>query len=346
MAGATGQGKSVGLNAIIASLLYKKHPSELKLVLIDPKMVEFSLYSKLEHHYLAKLTGENECIVIEPKKAIATLNSLVQEMENRNLLLRDAGERNIKDYNAKFIARRLNPEKGHRYMPYIVLVVDEYADLVMTGGKEVERPIARIAQKARAVGIHMIIATQRPSTDVITGMIKANFPGRIAFKVVQMVDSRTILDCPGAEQLVGRGDMLFSAAGSVVERIQCAFIDTPEVESICDYISSQVGYDEAYELPEYIPDTDEQNGGNDQGGSMNLNDRDPLFDEIAQYIVASDTASTSSLQRHYNIGYNRAGRIMDQMEAAGIVGPAQGGKPRKVLIDATQLQSMLAQKLF
>lgn len=346
VAGATGQGKSVGLNAIIASLLYKKHPSELKLVLIDPKMVEFSLYSKLEHHYLAKLTGENECIVIEPKKAIATLNSLVQEMENRNLLLRDAGERNIKDYNAKFIARRLNPEKGHRYMPYIVLVVDEYADLVMTGGKEVERPIARIAQKARAVGIHMIIATQRPSTDVITGMIKANFPGRIAFKVVQMVDSRTILDCPGAEQLVGRGDMLFSAAGSVVERIQCAFIDTPEVESICDYISSQVGYDEAYELPEYIPDTDEQSGGNDQGGSMNLNDRDPLFDEIAQYIVASDTASTSSLQRHYNIGYNRAGRIMDQMEAAGIVGPAQGGKPRKVLIDATQLQSMLAQKLF
>ncbi len=341
VAGATGQGKSVGLNAIIASLLYKKHPSELKLVLIDPKMVEFSLYSKLEHHYLAKLVGEDDCIVIEPKKAIATLNSLVQEMENRNLLLRDAGERNIKDYNAKFIARRLNPEKGHRYMPYIVLVVDEYADLVMTGGKEVERPIARIAQKARAVGIHMIIATQRPSTDVITGMIKANFPGRIAFKVVQMVDSRTILDCPGAEQLVGRGDMLFSAAGSVVERIQCAFIDTPEVESICDYISSQVGYDEAYELPEYVPEPDEQGGSNEQGGSMNLNDRDPLFDEIAQYIVTSDTASTSSLQRHYNIGYNRAGRIMDQMEAAGIVGPAQGGKPRKVLIDATQLQSML-----
>ncbi len=341
VAGATGQGKSVGLNAIIASLLYKKHPSELKLVLIDPKMVEFSLYSKLEHHYLAKLVGEDECIVIEPKKAIATLNSLVQEMENRNLLLRDAGERNIKDYNAKFIARKLNPEKGHRFMPYIVLVVDEYADLVMTGGKDIERPIARIAQKARAVGIHMIIATQRPSTDVITGMIKANFPGRIAFKVVQMVDSRTILDCPGAEQLVGRGDMLFSAAGSVVERIQCAFIDTPEVESICNYISDQVGYDEAYELPEYIPEPDEQGG--DTGGSMNLNDRDALFDEIAQYIVANDTASTSSLQRHYNIGYNRAGRIMDQMEAAGIVGPAQGGKPRKVLIDSTQLQSLLSQ---
>ena len=342
VAGATGQGKSVGLNAIIASLLYKKHPSELKLVLIDPKMVEFSLYSKLEYHYLAKLTGEDECIVIDPKKAIATLNSLVQEMENRNHLLRDAGERNIKDYNAKFVARKLNPEKGHRYMPYIVLVVDEYADLVMTGGKDVERPIARIAQKARAVGIHMIIATQRPSTDVITGMIKANFPGRIAFKVVQMVDSRTILDCPGAEQLVGRGDMLFSAAGSVVERIQCAFIDTPEVESICDYISNQVGYEEAYELPEYIPEPDEQQS-NDSGGSMNLNDRDPLFDEIAQYIVSSDTASTSSLQRHYGIGYNRAGRIMDQMEAAGIVGPSQGGKPRKVLIDSTQLQSLLAQ---
>lgn len=342
VAGATGQGKSVGLNAIIASLLYKKHPSELKLVLIDPKMVEFSLYSKLEHHYLAKLTGEDECIVIDPKKAIATLNSLVQEMENRNLLLRDAGERNIKDYNAKFIARRLNPEKGHRYMPYIVLVVDEYADLVMTGGKEIERPIARIAQKARAVGIHMIIATQRPSTDVITGMIKANFPGRIAFKVVQMVDSRTILDCPGAEQLVGRGDMLFSAAGSVVERIQCAFIDTPEVEAICDYISGQVGYDEAYELPEYIPDPDEA-GGDSGGGPMSLSDRDPLFDEIAQYIVSSDTASTSSLQRHYGIGYNRAGRIMDQMEAAGIVGPSQGGKPRKVLVDSVQLQSILSQ---
>ena len=342
VAGATGQGKSVGLNAIIASLLYKKHPSELKLVLIDPKTVEFSLYSKLEHHYLAKLAGEDECIVIDSKKAIATLNSLVQEMENRNMLLRDAGERNIKDYNAKFVARRLNPEKGHRFMPYIVLVIDEYADLVMTGGKDVERPVARIAQKARAVGIHMIIATQRPSTDVITGMIKANFPGRIAFKVVQMVDSRTILDCPGAEQLVGRGDMLFSAAGSVVERIQCAFIDTPEVESICNYISSQVGYDEAYELPEYIPDPDEQ-GGESGGGSMNISDRDPLFDEIAQYIVMSDTASTSSLQRHYNIGYNRAGRIMDQMEAAGIVGPSQGGKPRKVLVDSVQLQSIISQ---
>lgn len=343
VAGATGQGKSVGLNAIIASLLYKKHPSELKLVLIDPKMVEFSLYSKLEYHYLAKLTGEDECIVIDPKKAIATLNSLVQEMENRNLLLRDAGERNIKDYNAKFIARRLNPEKGHRYMPYIVLVVDEYADLVMTGGKDIERPIARIAQKARAVGIHMIIATQRPSTDVITGMIKANFPGRIAFKVVQMVDSRTILDCPGAEQLVGRGDMLFSAAGSVVERIQCAFIDTPEVERICDYISDQVGYEEAYELPEYVPEADEQS--NDTGsGLTSINDRDLRFDEIAQYVVSCDTASTSAIQRHFKLGFNRAGRIMDQMEAAGIVGPSLGGKPRKVLVDSVQLQSILSQQ--
>lgn len=338
VAGATGQGKSVGLNAIVTSLLYKKHPAELKFVLIDPKMVEFSLYGVLENHYLAKLPDEEKCIITDSTKVVATLNSLVTEMESRYMLLSNARVRNIKDYNKKFINRELNPEKGHRYLPYIVVIIDEFCDLIMEAGKEVERPIVRIAQKARAVGIHMIIATQRPSTNVITGIIKANFPGRIAFRVTQMVDSRTILDCSGAQQLVGKGDMLFSANGTM-ERIQCAFVDTPEVEKICDYIADQIGYGEAYELPPYVP---EDNSGDNGGSSVvNLNDRDPLFEEAAAFIVAGETASTSSLQRRYGIGYNRAGRIMDQMEAAGIVGPSQGGKPRRVLVDSIQLGSIL-----
>lgn len=336
VAGATGQGKSVGLNAIITSLIYRKHPAELKFVLFDPKMVEFSLYARLEHHYLAKLPGEEEPIVTDFTKAIATLNSLTVLMDNRYELLKNAKVRNIKEYNEKFVNHRLNPDKGHEYMPYIVVVVDEFADLIMMAGKEVEKPIARIAQKARAVGIHMIIATQRPSTDVITGMIKANFPGRIAFKVSQMVDSRTILDCPGAQQLIGRGDMLFLANGEM-ERVQCAFISTEEAESICEFIGNQIGYATAYELPEFIPSTEEDvtYGG---GG---IADRDSLFEEAAAFIVTGTTASTSSLQRRYSIGYNRAGKIMDQLEAAGIVGPAQGGKPRQVLMDSLQLSQIL-----
>lgn len=335
VAGATGQGKSVGLNAIITSLIYRKHPAELKFVLIDPKMVEFSLYSKLEHHYLAKLPGEKEPIITDPTKVIATLKSIAVEMDNRYTLLKNARTKTIKEYNTKFVNRQLNPEKGHHFLPYIVVVVDEFCDLIMMAGKEVEMPIARIAQKARAVGIHMIIATQRPSTNVITGIIKANFPGRIAFRVTQMVDSRTILDCSGAQQLIGRGDMLFLAGGNM-ERIQCAFIDTPEIEDICDFIDSQVGYDEAYELPEYI---EEDTGGFASSGS--ITDRDPLFEEAASFIIGGQTASTSSLQRRYSIGYNRAGKIMDQMEAAGIVGPAQGGKPRQVLMDSMQLTQIL-----
>lgn len=333
VAGATGQGKSVGLNAIIASLLYKKHPSELKFVLIDPKMVEFSLYSKLERHYLAKLPNEDEAIITDPSKVVATLNSLCVEMDNRYNLLRNANVRSLAEYNAKFSSRSLNPEKGHRYLPYIVMIVDEFADLIMTAGKEVETPIARIAQKARAVGMHMIIATQRPSTNVITGIIKANFPGRIAFRVSQMVDSKTILDRTGANQLIGRGDMLFSINGEM-NRVQCAFIDTPEVENICSSIDEQIGFEHAYYLPEYIPESD--------GGSLsNVTDRDTLFEEAARIVVQSGVASTSSLQRRYSIGYNRAGKIMDQLEEAGIVGPAQGGKPRQILVDSMQLERML-----
>lgn len=339
VAGATGQGKSVGLNAIITSLLYKKHPSELKFVLVDPKMVEFSLYSKIDHHYLAKLPEEEKSIITDSQRVIATLNSLVVEMEDRYKLLEMAGERNIKDYNARFINRTLNPNNGHKYLPYIVVIVDEFADLIMVAGKEVETPIVRIAQKARAVGIHMIIATQRPSTNVITGIIKANFPGRIAFRVTQMVDSRTIIDRPGAEQLVGKGDMLFSADGEIT-RLQCAFVDTPEVQEICKHIGDQVGFAQVYPLPDYVPEGD---SGASSGGGNNLNDRDSLFEEAAMFVITNDVASTSSLQRRYQIGYNRAGRIMDQLEAAGIVGPSQGGKPRKVLMDSIQLQMFFDQ---
>lgn len=337
VAGATGQGKSVGLNAMIASLLYRKHPAELKFVLVDPKMVEFSLYRVLEKHYLAKLPDEEEPVITKPERVVATLSSLCVEMDARYDLLKSAGVRNIKEYNAKFTSKVLNPEKGHRFMPYIVVVVDEFADLIMTAGKEVETPIARLAQKARAIGIHVILATQRPSANVITGVIKANFPARIAFKVASGVDSRTVLDATGAQQLVGRGDMLVSN-NSEVERVQCAFIDTPEVQAICDYIEKQQGYPTAYILPEPIAVGD---GDGEGSGALGAGERDPYFEEIARLIVTSNTASTSSLQRRYSIGYNRAGKIMDQLELAGIVGPAQGGKPRQVLVDAVTLESIL-----
>lgn len=334
VAGATGQGKSVGLNAIIASLLYKKHPSELKFVLVDPKMVEFSLYSKLQYHFMAQLEDEEDAVITEPEKVERTLNSLCVEMDNRYNLLKDANVRSITEYNEKFAEHRLNPEKGHRYLPYIVIIVDEFADLIMMSGKAIETPIARIAQKARAVGMHMIIATQRPSTNVITGIIKANFPGRIAFRVSQMVDSKTILDRTGANQLIGRGDMLFSHNGSM-ERVQCAFIDTPEVEALVDSISSQPGFAHPYYLPE-PPSAD----GDIALGS--ITDRDPLFDDAARFLCSSgDTASTSSLQRKFSIGYNRAGKIMDQLESAGIVSAAQGSKPRNILVDLYQLDSIL-----
>ena len=336
VAGATGQGKSVGLNAIIASLLYRKTPDELKFVMIDPKMVEFSLYAKIEAHYLAKIPGAEDAIITDMDKVVATLSSLCVEMDNRYQLLKDAHARNLIEYNDKIKERKLNPLDGHRFLPYIVVVVDEFSDLIMTAGKEVEIPIARLAQKARAVGMHVIIATQRPSTNVITGIIKANFPARIAFKVSSGVDSKTILDTTGAQQLIGRGDMLISNSSPMV-RVQCAFIDTPEVEEICDYIARQPYGQGAYELPDPIVTGNESDGeiGNTFG------DKDPLFDEVARLIVSSNTASTSSLQRRYSIGYNRAGKIMDQLEAAGIVGPAHGGKPRSVLVDAITLESML-----
>lgn len=324
MAGATGQGKSVGINAILVSLLYKKHPSQLKLVMVDPKKVELSLYRVIEKHFLAKLPGEEESIITDTKKVVHTLNALCIEMDNRYDLLKEAGCRNIREYNEKFAARKLNPEKGHQFLPFIVLVIDEFADLIMTAGKEIEMPIARLAQLARAVGIHLIIATQRPSVNIITGTIKANFPARVAFKVSSKIDSRTILDTGGAEQLIGRGDMLVSYNGEVT-RVQCAFVDTPEVEQIVDFIGEQRGYPQPFYLPEYVDEKELEAKGFDSGN------RDPLFEDAARLIVQSQIGSTSLLQRRMKLGYNRAGRLMDQLESAGIVGANQGSKARDVL---------------
>lgn len=336
MAGATGQGKSVGLNMILASLIYKKHPSQLKFVLIDPKKVELTLFNKIERHFLAKLPGAEEAIITDTKKVIYTLNSLCIEMDNRYDLLKDAGARNLKEYNAKFIARRLNPEKGHRYMPYIVLVIDELADLMMTAGKEIEGPIARLAQLARAIGIHLVVATQRPSVNVITGIIKANFPARLSFKVTSKIDSRTILDGGGADQLIGMGDMLLSN-GSEITRIQCAFLDTPEVDAICDWVGEQKGYSDAYLLPEFVGEDE-----NNSIGQVDFSDLDPLFNDAAKLLVMHQQGSTSLIQRKLKLGYNRAGRIIDQLEAAGIVGPFEGSKAREVLIqDEASLERLL-----
>ena len=325
MAGATGQGKSVGLNAVLTSLLYKKHPAEVKFVLVDPKKVELTLFNKIERHYLAKLPDTDEAIITDNAKVINTLNSLCLEMDNRYSLLKDAMVRNIKEYNEKFKQRKLNPENGHRFLPYIVLVVDEFADLIMTAGKEVELPIAHLAQLARAIGIHLIIATQRPSVNVITGMIKANFPARIAFRVTSKIDSRTILDSGGADQLIGRGDLLFSNGNDLI-RVQCAFVDTPEVERICDFIGSQKAYADAYLLPDYV--------GEDSGIKldMDISERDSLFRDAAEVVVSAQQGSASLIQRKLKLGYNRAGRIIDQLEAAGIVGPFEGSKARQVLI--------------
>jgi len=335
VAGATGQGKSVGLNVILTSLLYKMHPSQLKFVLVDPKKVEMSLFSKIERHYLAKLPNSEEAIITDTKKVVHTLNSLCIEMENRYEILKDAGVRNLKEYNVKFIARKLNPKEGHRFLPYIVLVIDELADLMMTAGKEVETPIARLAQLARAIGIHLVVATQRPSVNVITGVIKANFPARLSFRVTSKVDSRTILDSGGADQLVGMGDMLFSS-GSDVIRLQSPFVDTPEIEKVCEFIGSQRGYSSAYMLPEF---EGEENAAND----IDLSDRDALFEEAAQLIVNHQQGSTSLIQRKLKLGYNRAGRLIDQLEAAGIVGPFEGSKAREVLIpDQLSLEQLLS----
>ncbi|NLA61954.1 MAG: DNA translocase FtsK [Bacteroidales bacterium] len=335
VAGATGQGKSVGLNAIITSLLYKKHPSEMKMVLIDPKMVEFNIYSTIEKHYLAKLPDSEKAIITDVTQVTQTLNSLTKEMDDRYELLMKAHVRNIKEYNNKFVKRRLNPNKGHRYLPFIVVVIDEYGDLIMTAGKEIEMPIARIAQKARAVGMHMVIATQRPTTNIITGTIKANFPARMAFRVTSNIDSRTILDMGGANQLIGRGDMLFSQ-GSDLVRIQCAFVDTPEVEGIAQYIGKQRGYESAFQLPEYVVESEKSSA------SVDVNERDALFEEAARLIVVHQQGSTSLIQRKFSIGYNRAGRIMDTLEASGIVGPQVGSKPRDVYItDEYSLEKIL-----
>ena len=340
VAGATGQGKSVGLNAILTSLLYKKHPAEMKIVLVDPKMVEFSIYAKIANHFLAKVPDDNASpIITDTSKVVRTLQSLCVEMDARYELLMAAGERNIKDYNRKFIARKLNPEKGHKFMPYIVVVIDEYGDLIMTAGKEIELPIARIAQKARAVGIHMIIATQRPTTNIITGTIKANFPARIAFKVSQGIDSKTILDRMGAQQLIGRGDMLFLQGNEPI-RVQCAFVDTPEVDNINQFIAQQQGYLEPFELPEpAVDNADDAGGGNSE---VDLTHLDPMFEDAARLIVQSGSGSTSLIQRKFSIGYNRAGRLMDLMEKAGVVGAAHGSKPREVLIqDEMSLEQLL-----
>lgn len=334
IAGATGQGKSVGLNVLLASLIYKKHPSQLKLVLVDPKKVELSLYSHLERHFLAKLPHTEEAIITETKKVVNTLNSLCLEMDQRYDLLKQAGTRNIKEYNDKFVKRRLNPEKGHRFLPYIVLVIDEFADMMMTAGKEVEMPIARLAQLARAIGIHLVLATQRPSVNVITGIIKANFPVRISFRVTSKIDSRTILDTGGAEQLVGQGDMLLSMNSSII-RLQCPFLDTQEIENICDFIGAQRGYESAYLLPEYEMDDEHEKL------DIELGEQDPLFEEAARLIVAHQQGSTSLIQRKLKLGYNRAGRLIDQLEAAGVVGPFEGSKARDVLISDERSLEML-----
>ena len=335
MAGATGQGKSVGLNAILVSLLYKKHPSQIKFVLVDPKKVELTLFNKIERHYLAKLPDAEEPIITDTSKVVATLNSLCIEMDNRYDMLKNASCRNIKEYNTKFINRKLNPENGHAFLPYIVVVVDEFADLIMTAGKEVESPIARIAQLARAIGIHLIIATQRPSVNIITGVIKANFPSRIAFRVSSKIDSRTILDAGGADQLIGRGDMLYSNGNDLV-RVQCAFVDTPEVEAITDYIGQQQGYPDAFILPEFVGDTETGSG------SMEDEERDALFEDAARVVVQNQQGSASLLQRRLKLGYNRAGRIVDQLENAGIIGPFKGSKAREVLIpDEASLEQLL-----
>ena len=336
VAGATGQGKSVGLNAIVTSLLYKKHPAELKFVIVDPKKVEFSVYTPIERHFLAKLPDGEDAIITDVSKVVQTLNSLCIEMDTRYDLLRKAGCRNIKEYNAKFISRQLNPEKGHRFMPYIVIIIDEFGDLIMTAGKEVELPICRIAQLARAVGIHAIIATQRPTTNIITGTIKANFPARVAFRVAAMMASRTILDRSGAQQLIGKGDMLYLQGNDPV-RVQCAFVDTPEVERIANYISKQQGYPTAFMLPEYVGEESESSIG-----EVDMNRLDPMFEDAARLVVIHQQGSTSLIQRKFSIGYNRAGRIMDQLEKAGIVGPTQGSKARDVLcMDETDLEMKL-----
>ena len=338
VSGATGQGKSVGLNVIITSLLYKKHPAEMKLVMVDPKMVEFNIYSPIVNHFLAKLPDAEEAIITDTTKVIHTLKSLCIEMDNRYELLKEANVRSIIEYNNLFKDRRLNPLKGHRYLPYIVVVIDEFGDLIMTAGRDIEMPIARIAQKARAVGIHMVIATQRPTTNIITGNIKANFPARMAFRVSSMIDSRTILDRPGANQLIGRGDMLF-LSGSDPVRVQCAFVDTPEVNNICQYISRQQGYTDAYPLPEYV---DENEGGTASEGGIDTSRFDPIFADAARLIVVQQIGSTSLIQRKFAIGYNRAGRLMDQLERVGIVGKADGSKPRSVLVtDEVQLDRIL-----